>query len=538
MVGRYYRIERHVKNGGWASVYKARRRSNKELYALKTIRPELAGDPEYQRLFEREQTALRQLQHPNLRPAVDWGQEEDGLMWLVMPWIDGVTLRDLVREGPLSPTQAADLFAQAAEGLHAVHTEEPRLVHRDLHPGNLMIENGSRMLVIDFGLAKRFEHSSGSPFMPRPGRWSSPEAVRGDDLTQRADIYSLGLLLAYAVTGAEPERNRPVLQRNFRVPRRLRAIIREATAPEERRRFQSAQKMAGSLREFQHQAERERRMIALGGAVALAVVAVTASFFAAASLSGSDSDQERRIAAGEASALVPESWRPVAASAGERQGGLRRGAEGEGTKVLLGMVSPQFAYRLSASPDVYEVSLPAGRALRVDRPEGIEADRLFLFRVGSSYPVLACQKNREQPPGTCAEIATTVEMPEASKLPQRPGRALRRQATRSLNRYAAARASVTEEIAVASDATAAAAAAAKAAAAASEAAKIARKPRLSSLRLAFAVTAKAWERAARMARRENRAGFSRMGDRVKQAERSIARARAHLAKYGFRPEVR
>ena len=533
-----YRIERHVATGGWARVYKAFRISNEEPYALKTVRPELAGDLEYQRLFEREQTVLRKLRyHPNLRPPVDWSREDDGLLWLAMPWIEGPTLRELVSEHPPSPVDTAELIAQAAEGLHTVHTADPGLVHRDLHPRNLMIEDGFRTVVIDFGLAKRFEHSSGSPFMPRPGRWSSPEAVRGLDLTPQSDIYSLGLLAAFAATGAEPDGG-PVLPRAVHVPRQLRAIVSRATEAEPSRRFRSAQEFADRLHDFARRERREQRRIAVGRTIVLAGAVALVSFFVGSLVSpGLDPSAGKRMASGPLSVMVPASWQVVATSRRERGVGLRAGAAGDGTEVMLGELPLRRVVALSGGPGVYEVALPSGHALRLDRPAGLPVDRVFVFGVGNDYPVVACRGKGTGWKTACEEVATGAALPQESRLPPHPAPALGQRISASLQRYSRARARVGDEIAAAAEPAVVVRAAERAVASSTDAARIAKGSQLDRLRRSFAAAAASWRSAARAARRENEAGFRRAGQAVKRAERRIRRVWRSLAELGYRIPV-
>lgn len=548
-----YVIREYVTEGGWARLYRAERITSEKWFAFKTIRPYYSHDPEYRRLFKREQEILDSLDppHQNICIALDWSRDDSDPLWLAVPWVDGRTLRALVGDGPLEPDRAARLIGEAADGLHSVHTAPKGrgLVHSDLHPGNLMVDGNDRTRVIDFGLAKRFEHSSGSPFLPRKGSWNSPEALRGEELDPRADIYSLGLLLAFALTGAEPEQGSLSLPPNFALPARLRQVIERATDPDRGERYESAAEMAAALREWSRSAPRSAAAEAPDGGSGRRTVPRRSVFFAAALVAvvtfllvalvpgGEDSGGGLRVGTAEASMVLPEGWSPVPVAGADRKLGMFDAARGPGAVVLLGSMRRSQLPATAPGDSAYEVSLPAGRALRVDDPQLARASRMYALRVGADIVVLACRPlaGAGAVDRACATAAAGLQLRHAPGAIRYPGPGLRREAKRALKRYATGRQQGATQIGAAETAAAAGLDAEAIAGAAAAAAKAAGSKQLRPLRGALRAAARAWRRAAVAAGREDAAAYAAAGKAVRRAERRIRRARRHLVVFGYRP---
>jgi hypothetical protein len=199
-----YRIEAETGRGGWSVVYRAVDTTLSRPVALKVIAPELASDPAFRERFRRECAIASELAHPNVVPVYEQG-ESGGVLWVAMRWVDGTDLRALA---PLDPARAARIVAQVAGALDAAHARG--LVHRDVKPGNVLVEErpgGPHAYLTDFGLAKEI---SPDPGLAPGGRWlgtvdfAAPEQIRGRPTDARSDVYSLGCLLGFAVTGAVP----------------------------------------------------------------------------------------------------------------------------------------------------------------------------------------------------------------------------------------------------------------------------------------------------------------------------------------------
>lgn len=538
-----YEIVEHIKDGGWGSVYKAVRVTSREHFALKTIKPALAGERKYRELFEREQRALKRLRkHPNLCPAVDWSHDPehpDRLLWLTMPWIDGPSLSDLIQErGLIEPARAVELIAEAADGLHAVHTAKDGMAHRDLRPANLMIDEEHHLVVIDFGLAKRFEHSSGSPLLPRSGRWNSPEVLEGTELTPRSDIYSLGLILAYILTGEPPVDHAPVLPKHISVPRLLRRTIARATATKPRERYATAADFAAALRDTLA-VKAPTPTVARGKALTAATLAALVVFLALTlmpSLSGSEVGPQVSVA--EANISAPRGWRPVRVPTTDRKLGLSRAIRGPDALVLIGSLSYEELPAPAPGIRAYNVMLSGGRAVRADGVDSVRAARMFVFRVDDHYLVIVCRPlaggSTRAARHSCDKIAESVEVSSSPDAIPYPSATLQRQAAAALHGYAKARRKVTAKIEAASTPRDAASAMDAASEAARSLAKRLHETRLRRLRQSLRHAAAAWGTAAHAARRGDRASYSSAGQRVGEAERQIQEARKGLAALGYR----
>ncbi|HEX6026552.1 MAG TPA: serine/threonine-protein kinase, partial [Solirubrobacter sp.] len=200
-----YRIETLVGRGGMGVVYRAVQLDLERVVAVKVIAPELLDDDDVRARFLTEARAAARVDHPNVIPVHAAG-EEDGIAYITMRYVAGDDLRSLVRYGgPFDPARAAAIIAQAAAALDAIH--RAGFVHRDVKPANLLVDREGHVYLTDFGLAKTvFTRSGGT----RTGQWVgtldyvSPEQIRGGKIDARADVYALGGVLHFALTGRVP----------------------------------------------------------------------------------------------------------------------------------------------------------------------------------------------------------------------------------------------------------------------------------------------------------------------------------------------
>ena len=215
-LGTRYEIQRLLGQGGMGAVYAAWDRDLGVVVALKTVRPEIASDPqtarELERRFKQELLLARQVTHKNIVRVHDMG-EVDGIKYITMPYLEGRDLATILREdGPLSVNRVMRLARQVASGLAAAH--EAGVVHRDLKPANIMIERSGEALIMDFGVARSTASSAplaavldkGTHSRRKDGQTSvgsvvgtieymAPEQARAQPVDQRSDIYSFGLIL-------------------------------------------------------------------------------------------------------------------------------------------------------------------------------------------------------------------------------------------------------------------------------------------------------------------------------------------------------
>ena len=174
--------------------------------AIKTLDPTLAEDEAIRVRFRREAVAAAAVAHPNIVATYDTG-EDDGIAYIVMELVEGATLRQAIDlHGALPPARAADIAAQVADALSAAHARG--LVHRDVKPSNVLVQLDGRVKVTDFGIAKAADQAHEE--LTRAGnvmgtaRYLAPEQLEGHAVDERADVYSLGLVLYEMLTGHSP----------------------------------------------------------------------------------------------------------------------------------------------------------------------------------------------------------------------------------------------------------------------------------------------------------------------------------------------
>ncbi|MDQ6801434.1 MAG: protein kinase [Acidobacteriota bacterium] len=222
-LGERYHIVKRLGEGGMGEVYLARDHGLDRDVALKVIRVDLLSHPEILERFKREIQLASNITHKNVLRVYDLG-EAAGVKFLTMEYVDGHDLASLMRrEGRLPLLRVIEIFRQICEGLQAAH--DAGVIHRDLKPQNVLIDNRGRVLIADFGLAKSVEYRSlteagkviGTP------HYMSPEQVKGITLDKRSDIYSLGIILYEMLTGTVPftgsSAYEVMIQRTQRTPR-------------------------------------------------------------------------------------------------------------------------------------------------------------------------------------------------------------------------------------------------------------------------------------------------------------------------------
>ncbi|MBY0548108.1 MAG: protein kinase [Candidatus Obscuribacterales bacterium] len=262
-----YQIVEFVEEGGMGALYRARHLSVDRQVAVKLLLTGIGDNEAAHKRFVQEAKIAGSLSHTNLVPVYDFGETEDGIPFLIMDFLDGTTLADMVRRGPLAPPDVIDIVLQICEGLRHAHSKG--LIHRDLKPSNVMLLNeGDKTLVkvMDFGIAKKVDDDAqqltktgevfGSPF------YMSPEQCRGLVLDARSDIYAVGCIIFELLTGRVPLRGDntmqtickhlteapPKLSSLCRVPSVLEDIVERCLEKEPEKRYQSVAELADVLR--------------------------------------------------------------------------------------------------------------------------------------------------------------------------------------------------------------------------------------------------------------------------------------------------
>jgi len=226
----HYRILGFLAEGGMGVVYQARDTRLGRLAALKVMRPDWAGDSDRRRRFVREAQAASALNHPNILTIYEI-DADGGMDYIAMEYVAGGTLADVLQTGPLPPDRALLIAAQAADALAAAH--DASIVHRDLKPSNIMMTDGDRVKVVDFGLAR---FGIGAPAdetvdtLTERGAvvgttpYMSPEQAAGHAVDGRSDLFSLGVILYEMLAGRRPFAGDSTAGT-------LAAILRDAPAP-------------------------------------------------------------------------------------------------------------------------------------------------------------------------------------------------------------------------------------------------------------------------------------------------------------------
>jgi Protein kinase domain/Domain of unknown function (DUF4440) len=198
-----YRIERRLGQGGMGVVYEATQLSLQRRVALKVLSPELSADPAFGERFRREGRLQATIEHPHIVTVYEAGEVPEGL-FIAMRLVRGRTLKALVAGGPLPPDRLVRLLGPVADALDAAH--EAGLVHRDVKPQNILVGDGDRPYLSDFGLTK----GEGQAGITRTGQfvgtldYVSPEQISGGEATAASDVYSFGAVVVECATGAVP----------------------------------------------------------------------------------------------------------------------------------------------------------------------------------------------------------------------------------------------------------------------------------------------------------------------------------------------
>ncbi|WP_438024593.1 serine/threonine protein kinase [Sorangium sp. So ce233] len=220
MLGRY-ELLLPIAAGGMAMVWAARLKGTRgfqKIVAVKTMLPQLSEDDQFERMFLLEASLASQIRHPHAVEILDLG-EQDGVLFLAMEWIDGVPLSQVMkaskRQNGVPIPIAVRIVVQACAGLHAAHELKDAsgklvgLVHRDISPQNILVTYDGMAKVVDFGVAKATAFNDSTT---RAGQlkgkvsYTAPEAVRGDAIDRRVDVFAMGILLYVLTTGVHPFR--------------------------------------------------------------------------------------------------------------------------------------------------------------------------------------------------------------------------------------------------------------------------------------------------------------------------------------------
>ena len=274
-----YEILELLGEGGMGKVYLAEDTRLHRKVAVKVLPAEFAGDPERLARFEQEARAAAALNHPNIASVFDVGEHDAGVRYIVQEYLQGQSLRDLLRDGPLKLERALTIGAEAAEALAVAIAAG--IVHRDIKPDNIFITESGHTKVLDFGLAKlvdpgTFAGASGDSAPTAIGTmagavmgtagYMAPEQVEAGEIDGRTDIFALGCVLYEMTTGQRPFQGEnihatlgrivssepePIQALQPGLPLRLQWTIAKCLAKLPARRYQHAEDVAVDLRQLQ-----------------------------------------------------------------------------------------------------------------------------------------------------------------------------------------------------------------------------------------------------------------------------------------------
>ena len=257
-----YEIVKNIGEGGMANVYLANDTILDRKVAVKVLRGDLSSDDKFIRRFQREALSVSNLSHPNIVEVYDVGEEE-GNHYIVMEYIEGKTLKQLLKKREsLTLTEVIDIMTQLTDGI--AHAHESYIIHRDIKPQNIMIEDDGRIKITDFGIAMALNATQLTQTNSVMGsvHYLPPEQASGKSASIKSDIYSLGILMYELLTGSVPfkgdnaveialkhmkEKIPSIRKQDPSIPQSVENIILKAAAKNPRNRYDSAKEMHEDL---------------------------------------------------------------------------------------------------------------------------------------------------------------------------------------------------------------------------------------------------------------------------------------------------
>lgn len=255
-----YRIIEQIGCGGMGEVYKAEDLKLKRIVALKFLPFSFNFDEDAKKRFVREAQSASALDHPNICTIHEIGESEDGRSFICMSYYEGQTVKDLVSKESLEINRALEIILQICNGLIKAHNNN--IVHRDIKPGNIFLTNEGTVKILDFGLAKIKGQTRLTQIGTTAGtvNYMSPEQTRGEEVDQRTDIWSLGIVLYEMITGEKPfkaDYDQAVIYSILndepdisKIPGEFKYIIKKTLAKSLIERYQNVEEIVNDLKSF------------------------------------------------------------------------------------------------------------------------------------------------------------------------------------------------------------------------------------------------------------------------------------------------
>ncbi|MEV0135237.1 serine/threonine-protein kinase [Dactylosporangium sp. NPDC050688] len=264
VLGDRYRLDEFVASGGMGQVFRATDQTLNRTVAVKVLLPGLTRDAEFGSRFRAEARIMASIGHPGVVGVYDYGESPEGTMFLVMAFVEGRPLGErIIREGGLPVADTMAIVAQAADALHAAHSNG--IIHRDVKPNNLLVSNDGAVTLVDFGVARSSNVTSVTKVNAVIGTalYMSPEQASGKPISPATDIYALGAVAYHCLTGAPPFTGNSPLEIAIKhlqdeppplppeLPGSVRALVERAMAKDPQDRFPTAAALAAAARAAQ-----------------------------------------------------------------------------------------------------------------------------------------------------------------------------------------------------------------------------------------------------------------------------------------------
>jgi serine/threonine-protein kinase len=277
-IGSFHILE-FIGKGGMGEVYRAWDRALKRTVALKFLTTDIDRTDESKERFLREAQTASALEHPNIASVHEIGETQDHQLFIVMGYYPGDSLKKILKSGPLPIDRAVRLVTQLACGVAAAHTHD--IIHRDIKPDNIIINESGELRLLDFGLAK---FTSATKPTRKGGimgtvAYMSPEQIRTGIFTTKSDIWSIGVVLYEMLTGQNPFnrgneastiytilKGDPIAKASssHTIPSRLRQILKRCLTKDENRRYASAAELLADLKKLATEAPAKKPRLSMG----------------------------------------------------------------------------------------------------------------------------------------------------------------------------------------------------------------------------------------------------------------------------------